>query len=76
MEAYRNFCFQLAQARPSMAAVANACAEVLLQLEAQVAARADAFEPTAGVARWAASLVLGQAGVRRVAAAVSFSTGC
>jgi hypothetical protein len=51
MEAYSNFCFQLAQARPSMSAVANAAAEVLLQLQQEVAARADAFEPTAGVAR-------------------------
>lgn len=52
MEAYSNFCFHMATARPSMAAVANAAAAVLLQLQQEVAARADAFEPTVGLARW------------------------
>jgi uncharacterized membrane protein len=51
MEAYRNFCFHMAVARPSMAAVANSATNVMLQLQQEVAARADPFEPTAGVAR-------------------------
>lgn len=51
MEAYRNFCFHMSTARPSMAAVANAAVNVMLQLQQEVAARADAFEPTAGLAR-------------------------
>ncbi|KAF8071226.1 SAD2 [Scenedesmus sp. PABB004] len=60
MEAYRNFCFHMAVARPSMAAVANAAVEVMLALEREVAARADAFEPTAGIARVALSDTLGK----------------
>jgi uncharacterized membrane protein len=51
MEAYCNFCFHMAVARPSMAAVANSATDVMLQLQQEVAARADPFEPTAGVAR-------------------------
>lgn len=51
MEAYRNFCFHMSTARPSMAAVANAAVNVMLQLQQEVAARADAFEPTVGLAR-------------------------
>jgi hypothetical protein len=51
MEAYCNFCFHMAVARPSMAAVANSATNVMLQLQQEVAARADPFEPTAGVAR-------------------------
>jgi uncharacterized membrane protein len=51
MEAYSNFCFHMAVARPSMAAVANSATDVMLQLQQEVAARADPFEPTAGVAR-------------------------
>lgn len=57
MEAYSNFCFHMAVARPSMAAIANAAASVLLQLQHELAARADAFEPTVGKARWAAASV-------------------
>jgi uncharacterized membrane protein len=51
MEAYCNFCFHMAIARPSMAAVANSATDVMLQLQQEVAARADPFEPTAGIAR-------------------------
>jgi hypothetical protein len=51
LEAYRNFCFHMAVARPSMAAVANAAAGVLLQLEAELHTRADASGPTVGLAR-------------------------
>lgn len=51
MEAYRNFCFLMAVARPSMAAVANTAADVMLQLQRELEARADPFEPTAGCAR-------------------------
>eukprot|EP00879_Flechtneria_rotunda_P003988 GHRR01004228.1.p1 GENE.GHRR01004228.1~~GHRR01004228.1.p1 ORF type:complete len:360 (+),score=125.10 GHRR01004228.1:765-1844(+) len=51
LEAYSNFCFQMAAARPSMAAVANMCADVMLQLRQELAARTRAFEPTAGLVR-------------------------
>lgn len=51
MEAYSTFCFQMAVSRPSMAAVANTCADVMLQLQRELEARADPFEPTAGCAR-------------------------
>uniref|UniRef100_A0A383WBQ4 Nudix hydrolase domain-containing protein n=1 Tax=Tetradesmus obliquus TaxID=3088 RepID=A0A383WBQ4_TETOB len=51
MEAYQNFCFHMAVARPSMAAVANSATNVMLQLQQEVAARADPFEPAEGVAR-------------------------
>lgn len=51
MEAYTNFCFLMAVARPSMAAVANTAADAMLQLQRELEARADPFEPTAGVAR-------------------------
>jgi uncharacterized membrane protein len=51
MEAYRNLCFLMAVARPSMAAVANTAADVMLQLQRELQARADPFEPTAGCAR-------------------------
>lgn len=51
MEAYTTLCFLMAVARPSMAAVANAAAEVMLQLQHELEARAEPFEPTAGVAR-------------------------
>ena len=51
MEAYTTFCFIMAVARPSMAAVANTAADVMLQLHAELEARADPFEPTAGCAR-------------------------
>lgn len=51
MEAYTNFCFLMAVARPSMAAVANAAADVMLQLHRNLEARAEPFEPTTGCAR-------------------------
>jgi len=51
MEAYTTLCFLMAVARPSMAAVANAAAEVMLQVQHELEARAEPFEPTAGVAR-------------------------
>jgi hypothetical protein len=41
----------MAVCRPSMAAVANAAAELLLQLQRELAARADAIAPSAGLAR-------------------------
>lgn len=51
MEACTTLCFQMAVSRPSMAAVANTCADVMLQLQRELEARADPFEPTAGCAR-------------------------
>ncbi len=51
MEAYATFCFIMATARPSMAAVANTAADVMLQLQTELEARAEPFEPTAGCAR-------------------------
>lgn len=51
IEAYTNFCFLMAVARPSMATVGNVAAEVMQQLHKELAARAEPFEPTAGVAR-------------------------
>lgn len=59
------------QARPSMAAVANAAVQVMLQLQQEVAARADAFEPTAGVARCACCVEAVCAAMSACAAAAS-----
>jgi uncharacterized membrane protein len=51
MEAISTLCFLMAVARPSMAAVGNAAADVMLQLQRELEARAEPFEPTAGCAR-------------------------
>lgn len=51
MEAITTCCFLMAVARPSMAAVGNAAADVMLQLQRELEARAEPFEPTAGCAR-------------------------
>jgi hypothetical protein len=64
MEAYTTFCFQMAVSRPSMAAVANTCADVMLQLQRELEARADPFEPTAGCARCASGCMHTGPGVR------------
>lgn len=71
MEAYANFCFIMASARPSMAAVGNTAADVMLQLHAELEARADPFEPSVGCARWVRGVLVGiggrQQGARRPA---------
>lgn len=58
MEAITTCCFLMAVSRPSMAAVGNAASDVMLQLQRELEARAEPFEPTAGCARSAGQQLL------------------
>lgn len=50
-EAYHNMAWHVATARPSMAAIANAAADVMMALERELKARADPFGPDATAIR-------------------------
>ena len=51
-EAYHNFAWQMACARPSMAAIANAAAGTMVALDQELRARADPFGPEPAAIRW------------------------